>query len=123
MEPQKVSAVPGKAKPGTDALDPPRGWAEGSIRTDRLVSALATASKGYIAIAPSRLMGCSPCMQLARPRDTPDAETNDWRAVCGKTARTVRRAGRVMLFPTPIGIEVPSLALAPRFRGGDDISV
>src|SRR5260221_14632724 len=28
-------------------------------------------------------------------RDTPDEETTDWRAVCGKTARTVRRAGRV----------------------------
>ena len=45
MEPQRVPAVPGKAKPGTDALDPPRGWAEGSTRTARLVSALATASK------------------------------------------------------------------------------
>jgi hypothetical protein len=63
MEPQKVSALPGKAKPGTDALDPPRGWAEGLIWPDRLVSALATASKGYIAIAPSRLMGCSPFTQ------------------------------------------------------------
>jgi hypothetical protein len=27
----------------------------------------------------------------------------DWRAVCGKTARTVRRAGRAKLFPTPVG--------------------
>src|SRR6516225_9921648 len=27
-------------------------------------------------------------------RDTPDAETANWRAVCEKTARTVRRAGR-----------------------------
>src|SRR5262249_46201958 len=27
--------------------------------------------------------------------DTPDEETTDWRAVCGKTARTVRRAGRL----------------------------
>ena len=47
MAPQTVSAVPEKAKPGTDALDPPRGWAEGSLRTARLVSALATASKGH----------------------------------------------------------------------------
>src|SRR6516225_3335962 len=27
-------------------------------------------------------------------RDTPDAETANWRAVCEKTAGTVRRAGR-----------------------------
>jgi hypothetical protein len=27
-------------------------------------------------------------------RDFPDEETNDWRAVCGKTASTVRREGR-----------------------------
>ena len=46
--------------------------------------------------------GC--CSLLNEPgskRDTPDEETTDWRAVCGKTARTVRRAGRVT-FPTPI---------------------
>ena len=29
-------------------------------------------------------------------------ETPDWRAVCGKTARTVRREGRPKAFPTPI---------------------
>ena len=38
-----------------------------------------------------------------QPRDTPDEETSNWRAVCGRTARTVRRAGRVT-FPTPIGV-------------------
>jgi len=68
MEPQRVSAVPGKAKPGTDALDPPRGWAEGSTRAARLVSALATASKWQIAIAPSQLMGSSPCLLAAHAR-------------------------------------------------------
>ncbi len=36
------------------------------------------------------------------PRDTPDEETTDWRAVCAKTACTVRRAGRRKAFPTPI---------------------
>src|SRR5271169_3037419 len=101
MEPQRVSAVPGKAKPGTDALDPPRGWAEGSTRTARLVSALATASKWHIAIAPSQLMGSSPCLPPMRVRDTPDVETNHWRAVCGRTARTVRRAGRGSPLPDP----------------------
>jgi hypothetical protein len=36
------------------------------------------------------------------PADTPDEETSDWRAVCGRIARTVRRAGRATPFPTPI---------------------
>ena len=49
----------------------------------------------------SRLTGCSPFAQPSSRRDTPDEETNDWRAVCGRTARTVRRAGR-QPFPTPI---------------------
>jgi hypothetical protein len=52
MEPQKVSAMPIQAKPGTDALDPPRGWAEGSTWTARLVSALATASRGHLRECP-----------------------------------------------------------------------
>ena len=43
---------------------------------------------------PSSLnMGCSPYRPPMHGRDTPDEETSDWRAVCGKTARTVRRAG------------------------------
>jgi hypothetical protein len=39
-----------------------------------------------------------------RKRVDPDEETIDWRAVCGRTARTVRREGRVWkgLFSTPI---------------------
>ena len=32
-----------------------------------------------------------------------DEATTNWRAVCGRTARTVRRAGRAHAFPTPIG--------------------
>ena len=68
--------------------------AEGSIWTDRLVSALATASKEHVANAPSLRMGGSPVALPLRRRDTPDVETNDWRAVCGRTARTVRRAGK-----------------------------
>ena len=49
----------------------------------------------------SRKPGCSPYTQPGRPRDTPDEETTDWRAVCGKTARTVRRAGRAQTLPDP----------------------
>jgi len=46
MAAQKVTAVPGTAKQGTDALDPPRGWAEASIWTERMVSALVNGVKG-----------------------------------------------------------------------------
>ena len=34
-------------------------------------------------------------------RDSLDEETADWRAVCGKTARTVRRAGWAKAHPDP----------------------
>ena len=34
-------------------------------------------------------------------RSIPMLETLDWRAVCGKTARTVRREGRARVLPYP----------------------
>jgi hypothetical protein len=34
-------------------------------------------------------------MPLGKQRDSLDEETTNWRAVCGKTARAVRRAGSV----------------------------
>ena len=34
----------------------------------------------------------------------PDEEILDWKAVCGKTARTVWREGRLVAFSTPIVI-------------------
>src|SRR6516162_8549237 len=34
-------------------------------------------------------------------RTNPDEETTDWRAVCGRTARTVRRAGTAKAVPDP----------------------
>ena len=37
--------------------------------------------------------GCSHSNQPGKQRDSLDEETTDWRAVCGKTACTVRRAG------------------------------
>ena len=50
----------------------------------------------------SRKSGCSPFTRPGLKRDTPDEETTDWRAVCGKTARTVRRAGRAKTLPRPL---------------------
>ena len=45
--------------------------------------------------------GFSPCAKPSLRRVNPDVETIDWRAVCGKTARTVRRAGWVRAYPDP----------------------
>ena len=49
----------------------------------------------------SRLTASSPFAWPMSKRDTPDEATNDWRAVCGRTARTVRRAGRAPTLPDP----------------------
>ena len=48
----------------------------------------------------SQTWDCSPWQQPTE-RANPDEETTNWRAVCGKTARTVRREGRtsVLLYP------------------------
>ena len=40
-------------------------------------------------------------LRPVRWRANPDEETTDWRAVCGKTARTVRRAGTAKALPDP----------------------
>src|SRR5260221_3642122 len=50
----------------------------------------------------SRTKDCSPLQQPLNTRDIHHHETSDWRAVCGKTARTVRRERRPKAFPTPI---------------------
>ena len=52
----------------------------------------------------------------------PDEETTDWRAVCGKTASTVRRAGTVKAVSDPyqvISSSIGELYLDARFRGHD----
>ena len=50
----------------------------------------------------SQNVGFSLCMKPGLLRANPDEETTNWRAVCGRTACTVRRAGRALSFPTPI---------------------
>jgi hypothetical protein len=40
-------------------------------------------------------------------RVNPDEEILDWKAVCGRTACAVWREGRLIAFPTPIGIRDP----------------
>ena len=48
----------------------------------------------------SLLKGCSP-FTACEWRANPDEETTDWRAVCGRTARTVRRAGTARAVSDP----------------------
>src|SRR5439155_7933524 len=49
----------------------------------------------------SRPRDCSPWIQPGSWRANPDEETTDWRAVCGRTARTVRRAGTARAVSDP----------------------
>ena len=49
----------------------------------------------------SRPRDCSLRLQPGSWRANPDEETTDWRAVCGRTARTVRRAGTAKAVPDP----------------------
>ena len=65
-----------------------------------MLAALETASKRQISIAFSRHIGCSSFASMCQ-RANPDEETTDWRAVCGRTARTVRRAGTAKAVPDP----------------------
>jgi hypothetical protein len=46
-------------------------------------------------------MGFSPYMKPMCRRANPDEETTNWRAVGGRTACTVRRAGRVRALSDP----------------------
>src|SRR5271155_4008783 len=67
--------------------------AEASRRMERMVSALVTASREANNLS-REVSYCSHNPRFDTERDIPDAETSNWRAVCGKTASTVRREGR-----------------------------
>src|SRR5271170_554690 len=66
--------------------------AEASIRMERMASALVTASKEADHFF-REVSYCSHYPRFDTERDVPDVETNNWRAVCGKTAST-RFGGR-----------------------------
>ena len=67
--------------------------AEASLRMERMVSALVTASREANNLF-REVSYCSNNPRFDTERDIPDVETSNWRAVCGKTASTVRREGR-----------------------------
>ena len=61
---------------------------------------------------PSSLsMGFSPYMKPMLRRANPEREAADWRAVCGRTACTVRRAGRTSVLPDPYHWPVPVIGV------------
>src|ERR1700734_3947690 len=67
--------------------------AEASLRMERMASALVTASREANNLF-RKVSYCSHYPRFDAERDVPDVETSNWRAVCGKTASTVRREGR-----------------------------
>jgi hypothetical protein len=101
-EAQTAPGMPQRAAHGAEARCMIAG-AEAAVWTERMLSALVNGVKGGKKKA-SASVGCGPmptsqstgCSHFTKPgplRDSLDEETTDWRAVCGKTARTVRRAG------------------------------
>ena len=112
------------AKQGAEARDLSR--VKGSVWTDRMLSAPVTVSKEAFGkfvgrTNSSRPPSCSPWTRPGGKRDSPDEETIDWRAVCGKTARTVRREGRCKSLPYPYQteprLETPGLPRCARNDG------
>ena len=54
----------------------------------------------------------------------PDEEITDWRAVCGRTARTVRREGKARAFLYPImQCSIWHWVMGSRLRGNDSASI
>ena len=112
--------VPGKAKQ-TESAPTEWAWVDRAIWTERMLAALGNGVKGnkwFITddgrMFTSQNWDCSPWLQPTE-RANPDEETTNWRAVCGKTARTVRREGRTVSFPTPIA-ELPGADACPLRR-------
>jgi len=66
--------------------------AEASLRMERMASALVTASREANNLF-RKVSYCSHYPRFDAERDVPDVETSNWRAVCGKTASTVRSRG------------------------------
>ena len=97
VEMQENSDIAVRLKIGRDASrweTTPVLWrAEAPLRMERMVSALVTASKEANNLF-REVSYCSHNPRFDTERDMPDVETNNWRAVCGKTASTVRREGR-----------------------------
>ena len=91
-----------EAKQGAETPSASRNWHGSKPRFGRHACCRrwSTASKAA-SRPPSRTPGCSRFTRPGKQRDSLDEETTNWRAVCGKTARTVRRAGSAKTDPDP----------------------
>ena len=69
------------------------------IHLDPIPDVMRTISAGRMPSSPNR--GLSPYSKPLFWCANPDEETTDWRAVHGRTAHTVRRAGRALALPDP----------------------
>ena len=103
-EAQTASSVPARVSHGAKvAPGDPRAYAHRSSTANAAYDVGAGNGVTEGSFFPSALRpgltarSCYP----ARRRDIPDVETTDWRAVCGKTARTVRREGSARADPYP----------------------
>ena len=102
MSGKEAPASAEEAKQGADtSVAATLGRVEAEAWAELLLSALVNGVKGGNKCCPSPMPGCSHFTRPGRPRDSLDEETTDWRAVCGKTARTVRRAGSAKADPDP----------------------
>ncbi len=89
----KESIVPAGANSDSTELVSVWMWL-GSFSLERMhVGGAGNGVKGG-RLPPSLVSDFSPKVKPGSWRTNPDEETTDWRAVCGRTARTVRRAGR-----------------------------
>ena len=98
----EVATVSAKAMQATSDLARDWAWIDRSIWTERMLVALDNGVKGnkWFSLSLAKcVLRCSRAFHHDRSptagEPTPMRITTDWRAVCGRTARTVRRAGRV----------------------------
>ena len=111
-----ASSVPETAKQEKEACGPSSWkWVEASVWTERMLAALGNGVKGgknaFFAERGLFTMYIRPTFWRANP----DEETTDWRAVCGRTACTVRRAGRELIPSRPLSCSY-RYTPQPRFK-------
>ena len=94
----ETATVPARAKQ-VESAPTQRDWVDRTIWTERMLAALGNGVKGNRRSDIGQLQnslswGFSLKTNSDYWRANPDVGTTNWRAVCGRTARTVRREGR-----------------------------
>ena len=96
----EVATVSAKTMQATSDLARDWAWIDRSIWTERMLAALDNGVKGnkWFSLSLAKcVLRCSRALHHDRSPNagepTPMRITTNWRAVCGRTARTVRREG------------------------------